>query len=107
MLTFIYLSHFPQLNSKRITGDHAEIWFFRKLNDEEAEAKCSTAGDYLVNYNPEYEKYILIVKPKSGIHLHISIQETDVSCMPLSCAFLFFAHAYSIFNFNCPVCREG
>ena len=72
------------MQDSKLTNAHAEMWYFRVLKKEEAEAKCSKAGDYLVRYNSQHDKYALTVKPKSGIHLHILIQETDVSCMPPS-----------------------
>ena len=80
------------MQDPKLTVDHAEMWYFIELKKEKAEAKCSKAGDYLVRYNTQHEKYTLTVKPKYGLHLHILIQETaDVSCMPLSyllCSFL-------------------
>ena len=90
----ISLSHTRFTQDSKLTIDHAEMWYFRVLSTEKAEAKCSKAGDYLVRYNLQHGKYTLTVKSKSGIHLHILIQETaDVSCMPLSyllslCSFL-------------------
>ena len=74
---YLSLSHFLQLS--KLT--HAEIWYFRMLKKEEAQAKCVNVGDYLVRYNPEYENYFLTVRLKSGILHNIPIQDItgDVS----------------------------
>ena len=82
------LTHFLQLS--KLTVDHAEIWYFRVLKKEEAQAKCSNVGDYLVRYDPEYENYILTVKLKSGILHSIPIQDIagDVSFLSFVCLIL-------------------